>query len=181
MRKLQYIVSLAAIMLAASASAVLIASDSFSTVSPFVSGQYSNGCNLAAGPNIRVVVGTTGFVTNKGWSGNTALLATRNTVSLTNLASVAGSTTNGGLNYRPGAWTVAITTNAGVVTTNISLTLRGAYRQLADTNLTGSTFFMSGLIKMGVVTNINNNETVTMGMSTAIAANWASIESGVHF
>ncbi|MEI8207335.1 MAG: hypothetical protein WCG03_10695, partial [Kiritimatiellales bacterium] len=184
MRKLQHIVSLAAIMLASTSSAVLIASDSFSTGAgaTFTPGQYTNGVGLATVSNNSVVVGTTGFVTNKLWQGVTSVVKPLATPSLTNIA-VAGSAASGGLNCGLGAWTVTITTNAGVVTTNNSLTIRGSLRQLANTNLTGSTFFMSGLVSLGgLATSMDSNESATMGMVGNLSASTgARFQLGLQF
>ena len=167
MKKLQYIVSLAAIMLAASASAELIASESFSTGN---GNDYTNSVGFGVTTNRAKVIGTTGFTTNNLWVGATTALLPRNFPGLTH-ALMQGTAANGLLSVRPLGATVV----SGV--TNINT--RNNTRELASTPY-GSSFYMSGLVKANNFTSIDPGESAAMGLnSNSIAGVW-DISAGLH-
>jgi hypothetical protein len=170
MKKFQQIVLVATVITGASASAVLIASDSFRTGAraSYAAGMYTNGQTFLNGGNSNALTGTFGFtnVAGKTWLYSASSIVPRTNASLTH-AAVAGITEEGSVCINPSYSDKSL--------------LRNSNRRLADAKLSGTTFFMSGLVNVGALSNLDINDTATMGMSDNIAVNSASLEKGLHF
>ncbi|MGE4490142.1 MAG: hypothetical protein AB7E95_11430 [Kiritimatiellales bacterium] len=144
MRKIPHIILLI-IFSGICAHAVLIASDSFSTGND--TGDYVDNTNLGAAGN--VTVGTVGFLSTS-WAGSTGTIKTYSSYGLTH-AWVQGNSANGAVKVIPG----------------INSTERISIRNL-DTVLSGSTFYISGLLTMsGALTALDNDESIAMGLAAA--------------
>jgi hypothetical protein len=162
MKKIQYIIPLAAMLMGASASAALIASESFSTGN---GSDYVTMTVFNTVANSNVLIGTTGFtnVAGKAWYPGTSIVQPSATNSLTHVL-VKGSTANGSLYIR--------TPNTAIG--------RNSARSLADTP-SGSSFYMSGLVSALNVTNsINVDDNAAMGLIGSIPVNTWTISSGIH-
>ncbi len=156
MKKVKCIVSLAAMMMGASVSAELIAADSFSTDSAYI-----NNIRLAIAPNWTNVVGTTGFAGTQ-WDYSTYQIMPRSYATLTH-AAVTGSPSG---------------TGTALLRPAVSVDVRTS-RPLSSVP-SGSTFYMSGLVLVGSLANLNNEQSVTMGLSARLTSG-PTISSGVHF
>ncbi len=161
MKKIQYIVPLAAIMMGASASAALIASESFSTGN---GSDYVNAQNFNSASNSNVLTGTTGFAdtAGKAWVNGTSLVVPRNFTSLTHTL-VQGTPVTGLATVIPGGNGVA----------------RNSNRELASAP-SGSSFYISGLVRIGGLANIDPDESASMGLIGNIAVNTWDTDTGIH-
>jgi len=158
MKKAGYIVSLAAMMMGASASAELIASDSFSTGN---GGDYTDGKPFGDAVNKGNLTGTAGFNTEKVWDPTTTAVLPRGSTGLTH-GLLQGTATTGLVQIRP-------VPDSG----------RNVRRPLAALP-SGSTFFMSGLVSMNGMENLGNGGSVCMGLGGNTANNVFDSSTGMY-
>jgi len=154
MKKEIGIVTLAAMMTGASASAALIGSESFSS-SGYYDGVNFGSTNMPSPTTLHRtnIVGTTGFSAadnnDARWLGSTAYVTPSHAINLTH-ALTTGSTSAGG-----------------------ALLLTGLVRQSNRKLMlepSGSTFFMSGLVSAnGSLDNMKNGEQAAMGLAASFS------------
>ncbi len=167
MKSIQYAICFLVMTLSASLSAALIASESFSTGS--VAGYKTE--NLGAPGNASNITGTFGFTPSQPWNGNTLIFMTKGDRGLKHIA-VAGSSAAGVARIRTDSWNSA----------DHSPRSYNMYRVI-NTPVSGSVFYMSGLIKMGNLLNLNEGSSVAMGLIGGGLSNRISwnTKRGVHF
>ncbi len=159
MKNIRHIVSLAVMILGVSASAELIASESFSTGN---GGDYTDGKTFGDAVNKSNRTGTAGFGIEKGWDPTTTAVLPRGSTGLTH-GLLQGTATTGLVQIRP-------VPDSG----------RSVRRPLAAIP-SGATFFMSGLVSMNGMENLENGGSVCMGMGGNTANNIFDSSTGVYF
>ncbi len=160
MKTCTYIVAILFFGSVMTASANLIASESFSVDD--ITDDYADNQNFDASANEAVVVGTTGFSTENTWQHGTANVRPRGFAALDH-GLIVGDTYEGGAVIRGTAGGLG----------------RNSVRQLAETP-TGTSFFMSGLVNLPTINHLNNNDRIAMGMIGSIDDNTWDISLGLH-
>jgi len=156
--------SLIAVVMGSSASAALIASESFSTRNG--TKDYTDKDNLGGTLNANVLIGTTGFSSGKPWKASTGTLMP--SISSLTHVSVQGSAASGLLHVVPPKMADGVAIS------------RKSFRELASAP-SGSVFYMSVLVSMGgALKNLDPNESAAIGLASASMREGWNIVSGIH-
>lgn len=155
-----------AIFLPETASSALISSESFWTQSTVSGGSYGNAAfaSASAPANNVVVAGNSGFSAGNPWLNSTGAVVASSTFSLTGSV-VPGSTSSGAAALSP----------RGVD--------RNSVRQLASTPALSSSYYLSGLVNVGSLTDLDTpGEYLACGfLGNTLAATVVDINTGFHF
>ena len=145
------------------ASAQLISSESFWTQSPASGGSYEpSSMNTAV--NRAVIAGNFGFDTNNIWNFGTGTIGASTSPSLTGSV-VPGSSSNGSAR-------IGFSTNL----------FRSSWRRLASTPTSSSSYYLSGLVRVGALANLQSDDRAMMGfMATNPAFGVNNFATGFHF
>lgn len=156
----------AAMLLPITASATLISSESFQTQATQSGGTYGTGAigNVSNPANSVVVVGNSGFSASNAWANPTGSVSVASTTSLTGSV-VSGSTQTGSSLLSPRGFD------------------RNSVRQLAATPALSSSYYLSGLVNVGALSDLDTvGEYMACGfLGNTISATTVDINTGFHF
>jgi len=147
------------------ASAAVISSESYWTQATPSGGSYGAGgiAQNSSPDNTAVVQGNTGFNATNKWLSQTSAIGVINTTSL------SGSVVQG-------------TTQSGSVDFIAKGVDRTSNRQLASVPTLASTYYLSGLVKVGALANLGTGEYLTSGfLGSAPAFSTINLSTGFHY
>ena len=144
-----------------SAQAVLIGSESFQTT--VSSSDYTADVHVTDASNNKIVVGNTGFGTAEPWLNTTGAITANGWNGMTH-SGVVGLTLSGCLRIQPQ-----------------SSVNRNSRRNLAAVPVTSSTYYLSGLVRLGALNNLRDGQDLSVGFKQYISDGEYNIGNGMHF